>query len=64
MGRYAEIKAQTDIAVSWVIDTARAHGNNVQTYSDNPLAPAPPTPSAPSKAGRLKGKARKEAKMV
>jgi hypothetical protein len=58
MGRSTRIKAETNIAVSWVIDTADAHGNDVQTYSDTP---PPPPPSAPSKAGRLKGKARKEA---
>jgi hypothetical protein len=61
MGRYAQIKHETDIAVAWVIDTAKAYGSTVHTHSEAP--PPSPPPSAPSKPpGRLKGKPRKEAK--
>ncbi|KAH6882612.1 hypothetical protein BKA58DRAFT_434373 [Alternaria rosae] len=68
MGRYARIKLQTNVAIPWLIETARGHGSNMQVTSDknsNPLATPSPTPSTSSaKTGRLKGKARKEAKKM
>jgi hypothetical protein len=48
MSQYARIKQQTNIATSWLVETARQHGAHA-----NPPATA---------TGRLKGKARKEAK--
>ncbi|KAI4939653.1 uncharacterized protein J4E92_000939 [Alternaria infectoria] len=64
MGRYARIKLQTNVAVTWLIETASEHGSNVQVGGDtNSRASAAATPTSTSiKTGRLKGKARKEAK--
>ncbi|KAI4709472.1 hypothetical protein J4E89_005488 [Alternaria sp. Ai002NY15] len=64
MGRYARIKLQTNVAITWLIETAFEHGSNVQVGGDtNSRASAAATPTSIStKTGRLKGKARKEAK--
>ncbi|KAI4676776.1 uncharacterized protein J4E84_009370 [Alternaria hordeiaustralica] len=64
MGRYSRIKSQTNVAITWLIETAFEHGSNVQVSGDtNSRASAAATPTSTSiKTGRLKGKARKEAK--
>ncbi|RMZ70610.1 CFEM domain-containing [Pyrenophora seminiperda CCB06] len=64
MGRYAQIKVHTNVAISWLIETACAHGNDVRTVSEQGLEAKPSTLStANTKSGRLKGKARKAAKL-
>lgn len=75
MGRYAQIKETTNLAVSWVIETAQLHGNKVTTsLATEPASDTTPdtqTPSSPAagldtddlsaKKGRLKSKVRKAA---
>jgi len=63
MGRYEWIKLQTNRAVSWLVDTASAHGSEVRTAQDPATVQnlTTHTPLAP-KQGRLKGKARIEAR--
>jgi hypothetical protein len=63
MGTYARIKSQTDRAVSWLVQTASAHGSSVRTARESETANdhlSGPVPAA--KQGRLKGKARTDAK--
>ncbi|EFQ95078.1 hypothetical protein PTT_07022 [Pyrenophora teres f. teres 0-1] len=64
MGRYEAIEAHTNVAVSWVIEAARAHGNDVRAFNDRQSQGATSTRvgSTVPKPGRLKGKARREAK--
>jgi len=71
MGRYARIKENTNLAVSWIVDTARLYGKVVdiscapeppaEKAVDARTAPSPaanlPTSDPPAKKGRLKGKA-------
>lgn len=63
MGRYVRIRDQTNTAVSWLVETARAHGCEVRfSVCAKPSASLPTDPLTSVKQGRLKDKARKEAK--
>jgi hypothetical protein len=63
MSTYGWIKSQTNRAVSWLVNTASAHASEVR-FAQDPRANqdlATPDSAAP-KQGRLKGKARTEAR--
>jgi hypothetical protein len=63
MGTYARIESQTDRAVSWLVKTASAHGSSVRTARESKTTDDHiSAPVLPVKQGRLKGKARTEAK--
>ncbi|KAH5246660.1 hypothetical protein HBI42_133460 [Parastagonospora nodorum] len=63
MSRYEWVKSQTNRAVSWLVDTASAHGSVVRTAQDTATIQNITTHTTPTpKQGRLKGKARTEAR--
>jgi len=63
MGRYAKIKAYTDVAISWVIETAQAHESPVHTIGAHGSEVTASISAVNPKSGRLNGRARKEAKL-
>ncbi|SCV61293.1 uncharacterized protein FFFS_15862 [Fusarium fujikuroi] len=72
LSTYQQYKRDTDIVASWLATTAKKHGYTMLEKSENPPylqdSDSPPTTgaaankSAAPSSGRLKGKARKEAK--
>jgi hypothetical protein len=63
MSTYGWIKSQTNRAVSWLVDTASAHASEKRFAQDPRTNQDLATPdSAAPKQGRLKGKARTEAR--
>ncbi|PCD25838.1 hypothetical protein AU210_012273 [Fusarium oxysporum f. sp. radicis-cucumerinum] len=58
---YQQYKRGTDIVASWLASTAKKHGYTTSLAAP-PTAGAAANKSAAPSSGRLKGKARKEAK--
>ncbi|KAF2829001.1 hypothetical protein CC86DRAFT_453749 [Ophiobolus disseminans] len=62
MGRYAWIKSQTNIAISWLVETARANGGYVRLAHDPNVQHSSTVVRDVPKQSRLKSKASKNAK--